>query len=126
MGPTIIFIEIAPYPDHGTNIIRGTIMPENTSDGKAVDGISTIGRTLWVVIAGMSRSIISGIGLIRTSVERSQPNLRRKERKMTRKLISVQQVIDEAQDDGIEPDALYVDPNDILALDEDDSDSEED
>jgi hypothetical protein len=45
---------------------------------------------------------------------------------MTRKLVRIQQVIDEAQDDGIEPDALYVDPNDILALDADDFDSEED
>jgi hypothetical protein len=63
---------------------------------------------------------------IKPKVERSQPNHYRKESEMTRKLISVQQVVHGAQEDGIELDMLYVDPDDIVELEEDDSDPAED
>jgi hypothetical protein len=42
-----------------------------------------------------------------------------------RKLISVQQLIDQAQKDGLEPSDLAVDEDDVFSLDELDDDDDE-
>ena len=37
---------------------------------------------------------------------------------MTRRLVRVHRVIDEAEEDGLDPDQLFVDPDDVIELEE--------
>ena len=45
---------------------------------------------------------------------------------MVRRLIPLQQLIDEAQDQGEDPDTLFVDPDDVCSVEDLEEESQED